>query len=158
VSDPDELEIERKYLLKSMPVLPERAGRRTLTIDQGYIPGDRIKERLRQVSENGRERWYRTVKLGRGLARQEFEDETSGEIFLAMWPLTLGKRLRKRRHVIPESGLNWEIDEFLDRPLVLAEVELPAIDTVVTVPEWLAAVLDREVTGELPYLNSTLAR
>ncbi len=153
-----ELEIERKYLLRGMPVMPDLPGRRTLTVDQGYIPGERIKERLRRVEENGREKWYRTVKLGKGLARHEFEDETNGEIFLAMWPLTQGRRLRKRRHVVPDGHLFWEIDEFLDRQLVLAEIELPAIDAVVTIPDWLHDVLDREVTGETPYMNSTLAR
>lgn len=153
-----ELEIERKYLLRKMPVLPERAGRRTLTIDQGYIPGERVKERLRRTEENGTARWYRSVKLGKGLSRLEFEDECSGEIFNAMWPLTAGRRLRKVRHVVPEGALNWEIDQFLDRELVLAEVEIPTAETVVTIPDWVAAVLDREVTGETPYLNSTLAR
>jgi CYTH domain-containing protein len=157
VSD-SELEIERKYLLRALPAFPERAGRQTLTIDQGYIPGDRIRERIRRVEENGRERWYRTVKLGQGLSRPEFEDETTAEVFLAMWPLTQGHRLRKRRHVIPEGALTWEIDEFLDRQLVLAEVEIPTAETKVAIPDWVTAVLDREVTGEVPYLNSTLAR
>ena len=55
-----------------------------------------------------------------------------------MWPLTLGRRLRKRRHAVPEGGLTWEIDQFLDRDLVLAEVELPSAETPVTVPKWLA--------------------
>ena len=153
-----ELEIERKYLLRALPQFPERLGRRLLTIDPGYVPGERIRERLRRVEEQGGERWVRTVKLGRGLTRHEFEDETTADIFQAMWPLTRGRRLRKRRHVIPEGALLWEVDEFLDRPLVLAEIELPAEDTVVTPPEWLVAVIEREVTGQVPYLNSTLAR
>lgn len=153
-----ELEIERKYLLRALPVFPERPGRRILTIDQGYVPGERIRERLRRVEEGGRERWYRTVKLGHGISRHEFEDETSAEIFLAMWPLTQGRRLRKRRHVIPERALLWEIDEFLDRPLQLAEIEIPSVDTEVSIPDWLAPVIDREVTGQTAYLNSTLAR
>jgi CYTH domain-containing protein len=153
-----ELEIERKYLLRALPALPERAGRRTLTIDQGYIPGERVKERLRRVEEDGRERWYRTVKLGKGLSRLEFEDECNAEIFGAMWPLTQGRRLRKRRHVIPEGALFWEVDEFLDRPLHLAEIEIPSVDTQVAIPDWLAPMIEREVTGEVAYLNSTLAR
>lgn len=141
-----------------MPALPELAGRRTLTIDQGYIPGTLIKERLRQVDEDGTVRWYRTVKFGKGLVRQEFEDETTAEIFRAMWPLTLGRRLRKRRHVVPAGTLYWEIDEFIDRELFLAEIEMPAADTAIVIPDWLSPVLEREVTGETPWLNSTLAR
>ena len=60
-----------------MPDLPDRPGRRTLDIDQGYLPGDRVRERLRRVREGDQERWYRTVKLGLGLERLEFEDETT---------------------------------------------------------------------------------
>jgi hypothetical protein len=37
-------------------------------------------------------------------------------------------------------------------------VEIPTAETVVAIPGWVAAVLDREVTGEVPFLNSTLAR
>ena len=152
------LEIEHKYLLSGLPELPEREGRRTLEVDQGYIPGLAIRERIRRVSEGETQRHFRTVKLGTGLARQEFEDETTSEAFDAMWPLTEGRRVRKRRHVIPEGELHWEIDQFLDRDLVLAEVEIPTADTVVTFPDWLTPVLEREVTGEVAYLNSTLAR
>jgi len=50
---------------------------------------------------------------------------------------------------VPDGELVWEIDEFLDRPLWLAEIELPSADTEVRVPEWLAEYVVREVTGEL---------
>ena len=152
------LEIERKYLLRGLPALPDHEGRRTLEIEQGYIPGERVRERIRRVRENGRGKWYRTVKLGLGVERLEFEDETTAEIFDALWPLTAGHRIRKRRHVVPNGVLAWEIDEFLDRDLVLAEVELPSAEAPVAVPEWLAPQVVREVTGEPAYLNSTLAR
>jgi len=152
------LEIERKYLLRGLPKLPEDAERRTLEIEQGYIPGERVRERIRRVRENGRGKWYRTVKLGLGLERLEFEDETTAEIFDALWPLTAGHRIRKRRHVVPSGNLAWEIDEFQDRDLVLAEVELPSAEMPVTVPDWLAPQVVREVTGEVAYQNSALAR
>ena len=42
-----------------------------------------------------------------------------------MWPLTQGARVLKRRYLVPERDVVWEIDEFLDRSgLWLAEVEL----------------------------------
>ncbi len=152
------LEIERKYLLRAMPALPQSAGQRTLEMDQGYIPGLNVRERLRRVREGTAVRHYRTVKLGQGLSRQEFEDQTSAAVFDAMWPLTEGRRIVKRRHVIPDGTFHWEVDEFLDRDLVLAEVEIPTEETPVTIPDWLTPVLEREVTGETAYLNSTLAR
>ena len=117
-----------------------------------------IVERLRHVRSDTGERWYRTVKTGRGVARVELEEEIGRELFEALWPLTEGRRLEKRRHLVPEGGLTWEVDAFTDRPLVLAEVELPGEDVEPPIPHWLRPFLLREVTGEVEYLNSTLAR
>ena len=52
----------------------------------------------------------------------------------------------------------WEVDEFTDRDLVLAEVELPSEDVEPRLPEWIAPYVEREVTGEPEYLNVNLAR
>jgi len=41
---------------------------------------------------------------------------------------------------------------------VLAEVELPSSDTLVTLPDWLAPYLMRDVTGDAAYVNANLAR
>lgn len=152
---PRALEIERKYLLSGLPTLPDAT---TLEMRQGYIPGDRIVERLRASREGKKTRYYRTIKVGSGVVRTELEDETTSRIFDALWPLTEGKRLTKRRHQVPMGDLTWEIDEFTDRELVLAEIELPKPDTPVEFPEWLAPFVVREVTGEVEFLNSTLAR
>jgi CYTH domain-containing protein len=75
-----------------------------------------------------------------------------------MWPLTEGRRLRKRRYAIVDGPLTWQIDEFLDRPLVLAEVELPSESVIVEPPTWLAPVVVREVTNEPDFTNASLAR
>lgn len=150
------VEIERKFLLFALPsAMP--AGE-MLEIEQGYLPGIRLVERLRHTRGPGGEQWVRTVKGGRGAARLEVEEETSREVFDAMWPLTAGRRVTKRRHVVPAGAITWEIDAFTDRDLVLAEVELPSVDFAVEVPEWLQAVLVREVTGEDEYVNANLAR
>lgn len=153
---PSSLEIERKFLLKRLPA--DMPGAMTVTMEQGYLPGDRLVERLRSV-EVGRQRTYlRTVKVGSGLVRTELEEETTAEMFKAMWPLTKGKRLSKRRHRVPDGSLTWDIDEFTDRSLVLAEIELPTAETEVQIPEWLVPFIEREVTGDVAYLNSTLAK
>ena len=52
----------------------------------------------------------------------------------------------------------WEIDEFTDRPLWLAELEIDRADTPVTIPDWLKPVLVRDVTDEREYSNHSLAR
>ncbi|HET8623403.1 MAG TPA: CHAD domain-containing protein [Gemmatimonadales bacterium] len=148
-------EIERKYLLTALPA--EAATVEPIEIDQGWLPGERLVERLRRLRWNGSEAWFRTVKAGAGLERLEVEEATSAEVFDGIWPLTDGRRVRKRRYRIPAGDLVWEIDQFLDRDLVLAEVELPATDTPVVPPEWLQPYLVREVTGEPEYENRHLA-
>ena len=155
------LEIERKYLLRFLPD-EARDGRR-LDIAQGYIPGARLHERIRRVSlrhGSGRveEHFYRTVKLGEGVARTEIEEETTAAIFEAMWPLTKGHRLRKRRFRVEVGERTWELDEFKNRDLVLAEIELESEDEAVTFPPWLEPAVQREVTTEAAFQNINLAR
>jgi CYTH domain-containing protein len=154
--NPSQIEIERKYLLKGMPdSMPDSSF---VTIEQGYLPGERLVERLRAIDVGRQRAYFRTVKVGAGLVRTELEEEMSSEMFKSMWPLTKGKRLTKRRHRVPDGELTWEIDEFTDRELVLAEIELPSAETAVEIPKWLEPHIDREVTGEVAYLNSTLAK
>ena len=153
---PAGLEIERKYLLRSVP---ERVGSlEAVDVEQGWLPGARLQERLRRVRGTDGTSYFRTVKLGEGLTRLEVEEETPPELFEQLWPLTEGRRVHKRRFAVVDDGATWEIDEFLDRDLVLAEVELPSPETEVVVPEWLAPVVEREVTGDPEYVNVNLAR
>lgn len=149
------VEVERKYLLDALPeVLP---GARVKEIAQGYLPGTRLVERVRRVRDEGEERYFRTIKVGSGVARTEVEEECGALTFEALWPLTEGRRVTKRRHVVSDGALQWEIDEFTDRDLVLAEVELPSAEVVPDLPSWLAPAMVREVTGEAAYVNANLA-
>ena len=149
------VEIERKYLLRRLP--PEAKQAPALEIEQGYLPGTKLVERLRRVTSGDDVRFFRTVKSGSGVVRIELEDETTAATFRQMWPLTEGRRLRKRRYRLADAGQVWEIDEFRDRKLVLAEIELASARDAVVIPDWLARCLVREVTGEPEYLNSNLA-
>ncbi len=57
-----------------------------------------------------------------------------------------GRILSKTRHLVPDGGLIWEVDEY-DAPLagvVLAEIELPEADHPVRLPDWIGA----EVSGD----------
>jgi adenylate cyclase len=150
-------EIERKFLLRA---LPERVrDARSVDVDQGYLPGTRINERIRRMSGDDGARYYRTIKMGAGLDRFELEEETTEEFFIAVWPLTRGARVAKRRYFVREGEVTWEIDEFLDRSgLWLAEVELESVHQRVEIPDWVQAVMEREVTDERAYTNHALAR
>jgi CYTH domain-containing protein/CHAD domain-containing protein len=151
------MEIERKFLLRGIP--PEALAIAPNRIEQGWIPGTMLRERLRRVTHaEGSVVCWRTVKLGPAEARIEVEEATTPALFDAMWPLTVSARVRKHRHVVPWGAHQWEIDVFLDRELTLAEVELASLDEPVVIPPWLAPYIEREVTGEPAYFNTVLAR
>jgi adenylate cyclase len=152
---PLDQEIERKYLLEG---LPDRAAAAPFVdIAQGYLPGTRILERIRRVTDTNETRFVRTIKLGQGVSRIEIEEPMTEHLFDALWPLTEGRRVHKRRYLVPDENSVWEIDEFLDQPLVLGEIELPD-ERHPTIPQWLAPHVTREVTDEPAFTNARLAR
>jgi len=151
------MEIERKYLLRDCP--PAARAESPIRIEQGWLPGQALKERLRRrTAPDGSVTCWRTVKLGPAEARVEVEETCGPELFASLWELTRAARVRKDRYVVPHGAHTWEIDVFLDRELVLAEVELGDVNEAVTLPPWLAPYLERDVTGEPAYFNAVLAR
>lgn len=150
------VEHERKWLLSALP--PRVRAVAPSLLLQGYLPGEQLIERVRSVTLHGVTTWVRTVKLGRGISRIEVEEAASEALGTAMFALTAGKRVAKRRYAIAAGDLTWEIDEFTDRALVLAEVELQSADTVVVIPDWLTPFVVREVTDEAGFTNWALAR
>jgi CYTH domain-containing protein len=150
-------EIERKYLLRGLP--KGIAAFPSVEIDQGYIPGVRVRERVRRVRDGEIVTYVRTIKVGTGIHRFEFEEPTTEAFFAAVWPLTDGHRVRKRRYRVPCDGFEWEVDEFLDRPdLVLAEIELDDVSERPDPPPEIEAVIVREVTDESEFGNFRLAK
>jgi len=149
------LEIERKFLLDAPPAFDRPDS--VAEIEQGYLPGERLVERLRRITTEGKEELLRTMKEGTGVTRLEIEEPVPPELFARLWPMTEGRRIRKRRHKVKDGDLTWEIDEFLDRDLVLAEVELSSPSDEVTPPDWLRPHIVREVTDEAEYSNYRLA-
>jgi len=145
------MEVERKFRLQSPPDL---SGSEADPIEQGYLAvGADGEVRLRRKGEQT----LLTVKRGAGLSRGEAEVEISPEQFEVLWPLTEGRRLRKRRHLLPEDGLEIEVDIYegeLDG-LIVAEVEFDSEDQARSFkpPPWLGD----EVTGDERFLNENLA-
>lgn len=150
-------EIERVWLLSAVPAIP--AGAERWTIEQGYLDAaSGVEGRVRSITyPDGRREFVHTIKSGEGLVREESERVITGDEFERLWPATLGRRIRKVRHRVREGAFVWEVDEFLDWPLAMAEVELPEASTEVTPPAWLRGVLGREVTNDPRYRNSALA-
>jgi len=141
-------EIEHKYLIqpKALP-RPLPAGKR---IVQGYLsltPAVRV----RIASLKGTTKAYLTIK-GPGLRqRSEFEYEIPVAHARQLMKLCGAHTLSKIRYQLG----NWEVDQFVGRHkgLWLAEYELPSIKArMPKLPEW----IDREVTGDKRYVNTSL--
>ena len=148
------LEIERKYLLQALPQFP--ASAQPYRMEQGYFTDEPGRLR-RTVAPDGAVTYTHTLKRGTGLVREEIERELAPDEFESLWPRTAGCRLTKTRTRVPDGDLVWEIDAYDAIDLVLAEVELPAPDTKVVIPDWLAPHVIREVTDEPAYGNHQLA-
>ena len=145
-------EIERKFCVQKMPDLTACTG---VEISQGYLSvGDNGQEiRLRRKGE----RFYQTVKQGKGVQRTEVEVELSQAQFDNLWPLTAGRRVEKVRYEIAEGIWTIELDVYRGRlkGLIVAEVEFETIDesSRFVPPLWFG----RDVTDDDRYKNAILA-
>jgi adenylate cyclase len=145
------MEVERKFLVDEPPDL---RGTDSDEIEQGYLAvGAEEEVRLRRKGK----KLLLTAKRGAGISRDEAEVDLDREAFERLWPLTEGRRLHKRRHVIPHGELAIELDVYEGdlEGLRVAEVEFPSEDEAgrFEPPQWIG----REVTGDERYLNETLA-
>ena len=146
-------EIERKFLVRG-GFMQEVV--RSTHIVQGYLslnPERTVRIRLRG------ERGYLTTK-GRsfdgGVSRFEHEREISIEEARELMRHCLPGLIDKIRHEVVWGRHLFEVDQFLgeNEGLVLAEVELSAVDEAFDRPEWLG----EEVTGIERYYNAMLMR
>jgi adenylate cyclase len=146
-------EIERKFLVKWLPDGLKQA--RSFVIEQGYLATESAGRQVR-LRKQGRSVSL-TFKLRRDSHREEREIRLSPKQFAALWPGTVGRRLRKVRYEIPWGNVLVEIDVYRGRHagLVVAEVEFPdrASCRRFKAPWWFG----REVTGQKRYSNVRLA-
>jgi adenylate cyclase len=146
-------EIERKFLLHELPSLAE--GIEWVPIEQGYLAIDATTEvRVRRAGE---ERFI-TVKGGHGEVRDEIEIPIGDEQLKSLWQLTQGRRLTKRRLLIPLDEVHEiELDVFLGEldGLLIAEIEFESeVESLdFEPPDWLG----EEITGDDRYAGQRLA-
>jgi len=146
-------EIERKFLVKSLPENLDQYPHEKIT--QGYlaITEDGTEVRLRQKKD----KYYQTVKVGTGKIRSEVEVEISEEQFNTLWKATEGKRIEKTRYEIPLGNKKIELDVYHDNleGLATAEIEFSSEEesSNFIAPDWLG----EEVTDNKRYKNQNLA-
>lgn len=90
-----------------------------------------------------------------GAARSEFEYPIPLSDAEQLLTMSCGRAIDKIRHFVEQGGHCWEIDEFRgdNAGLVVAEIELAAVDENFHKPEWLG----REVTEFARYYNMALS-
>ena len=146
------MEIERKYLVKSLPDNLERYPFKE--IEQGYLCTDPV-VRIRR----GNDKYTLTYK-GKGLlVREEYNLPLTKESFDHLKEKIDGILITKRRYLIPlDCGYTAELDIFSGSlaPLQLVEVEFPSEEAAntFTPPEWFG----EDVTFSTEYHNSTLSK
>jgi adenylate cyclase len=146
------VEIERKYLVEHLPDDLDWQDERPLR--QGYVALDgRTEVRVRDDAGD----WRLTVKHGGGLRRVEEDIEIDGRRGEALWSLTEGRRVEKRRRRMSYGDALLEVDVFEGdlEGLIVAEVEFDDEDTAkaFVAPDWFG----REVTDDDAYKNRALA-
>lgn len=147
------IEIERKFLVhkeKWSQVVKENKS----LYRQGYIVSDPKKTiRVRVTDKIG----FITIKgPAKGLSRSEYEYQIPKEDAIQLLDTFCNTEVSKIRNFISHDNKLWEVDEFLgqNEGLIVAEIELVSEDETFSLPDW----IDKEVTSEKKYSNSSLAR
>lgn len=162
VGIPVPLEIERKFLLASVPdLVHELKNIQIVNIEQVYLGGvydgqARIRKR---VASDGSATYYHTVKTPTNTARVRYEKESridAGEYLrLRSFQQEKTAPIEKTRYCFVWKQQYFELDVFhTPSGLVLLEVELTEENDVVDLPHF---NILREVTDDPEYMNSTLA-
>lgn len=146
------MEIERKYLVKSIPENLKDFPCRI--IEQGYLNTSPV-IRIRKDNDNF-ELTYKSKGL---MIREEYNLPLTKEAYEHLLLKIDGCLIKKRRYMIPlEGNLTAELDVFEGElaPLILAEVEFPDEDSALsfTPPDWFG----EDVTFSGKYHNSHLSR
>lgn len=158
------MEIEKKYLVKSIPF--DHTKYPCKVLEQGYISVEPV-IRIRRSDD----RYILTVKSKGLLTRQEFELEVEEPSYQALLHKADGNIVSKKRYVIPlietegstgdkelDGQLAIELDVFdgVFQGLIYAEVEFPseAAANDFRPPAWFY----KDVTQDGKYHNSSLSR
>lgn len=157
------LEIERKFIVKSLPSIePDDV----FNIEQYYLKNEQgIWERARTYhSEKTGDSYIHTIKKSvmkgvnmedeKNLTKKQFEKfkekclDNSSE----------SKHISKERWVYSHNGLKWEVDKFNSGyNLIIAEIEIPTKNFKIEFPKFMKDIILLEVTGLKQFSNRSLS-
>lgn len=146
------MEIERKYLIKTLPNNLNIVESRLL--EQGYLCTEPV-VRIRRDNDD----FVLTYKSKGLMIREEHNLPLTEKSYEHLKEKVDGRLISKTRHVIPlDKGLFIELDIFHGdlEPLMLAEVEFPDEESAnaFEAPEWFG----EDVTFSSKYHNSNLSK
>ncbi len=155
------VEIERKFLLKSMP---DSKPSEKIKIKQWYLKIDGRWERVRSLDSEFGKRWIHTVKTRvsdmsnieeeRAITKKEYD----AFVKRCKAPGENARHIAKQRWIYPDGDLKWEVDIFRDRcHLIVAEIEIPSEDYELEIPEFIQKKQLLEVTGLKQFSNKNLS-
>ena len=151
------VEIERKFLLVSDAWRAQVS--RSQRLVQGYlvsaaaVTSGAARSSVR-VRIGGEQAWLNIKSSNLGAARDEYEYEVPLADAEAMLARLCDGVVEKIRHYVAHANHEFEIDEFFgaNDGLVVAELELDAVDEAYERPDWLGA----EITHLPRYYNLNL--
>jgi CYTH domain-containing protein len=155
-------EIERKFLLRRLPVELFKKKVEVLRITQYYFDIDGKGERFRIATnkDKGTTKYIHTIKTTLSVGvNDEQESSIKKTTFRKLYEQHKNncRVIEKTRYVIKFEGLKFEIDEFCGFSLVMLEVELPKLTYKFDFPPGLEDEIIMEVTGIRQFNNSSLA-
>ena len=145
------LEIERKFMVLNNDFKSE--SYKVIDIKQGYIFSDKNKVlRVRIASNHSKI----AIKFGEDIIRHEYEYEIPVNDAEALLKICQGHVITKKRYLIKNDELTWEVDEFLDhnKGLVVAEIELKDENEKFFKPDWIG----EEVSYDKRFYNHYLSK
>lgn len=146
-------EIERKFLVVSDAW--QAVATSSLLLRQGYLSSN-AKATVRVRSKDNTRAVLTLKGPTSGLTRAEYEYDIPIADARELLAMAEPHVVEKRRYLVPDGDVTWEVDVFLGRHegLVLAEVELDDENQSVQLPDWVGA----EVTEDDRYNNASLSR
>lgn len=145
------MEIERKFLVKTIPSNLETYKKRT--IEQAYLNTSPV-VRIRRDNDE----YFLTYKSKGLMAREEYNLPLDKDSYEHLLKKADGNIITKERYLIPEKdGLVIELDIFLGifKGIIIAEVEFPSKDAAnnYTPADWFS----KDVTFDKVFHNSKMS-
>ena len=157
-------EIERKFLIKKLPVDTFiKMGAEVKEIEQSFLLSSEEfpVRRIRKVVKGEEVRYYFTLKRPAGgeFSREEIEQEITANQYLGLQKerdLSL-RTIVKTRYVIRGEIYEYEIDRFpFFSDFDLMEIELPSEKAAYSIPKEIEVI--KEVTTDFRFTNLALAK